>query len=78
MMLVVGVVYELGTPLGTIAVAAKELERALTSAGAPEAHVEDARLIRGEAARCRDVLRQMSGRAGGRRVRRPRRAAGAE
>lgn len=62
--LAAGAAHELGTPLGTIAVASKELERALTVAGAPEAHVEDARLIRAEAARCREVLQQMSGRAG--------------
>lgn len=62
--LAAGAAHELGTPLGTIAVASKELERALTLAGAPEAHVEDARLIRAEAARCRDVLQQMSGRTG--------------
>lgn len=62
--LAAGAAHELGTPLGTIAVAAKELERTLTLAGAAEAHVEDARLIRAEAARCRDVLQQMSGRTG--------------
>ncbi len=62
--LAAGAAHELGTPLGTIAIAAKELERALTLSSADGALVEDARLIRAEAARCRDVLQQMSGRSG--------------
>lgn len=45
--------HELGTPLGTIAVAARELERTLPP-GSPEA--EDARLLRAEAERCRGIL----------------------
>lgn len=45
--------HELGTPLGTIAVVSRELERALP-AGSPEA--EDARLLRAEAERCRSIL----------------------
>jgi two-component system sensor histidine kinase RegB len=49
--------HELGTPLGTIAVVARELERALPP-GSPEA--EDARLLRGEAERCRGILTRLA------------------
>jgi two-component system sensor histidine kinase RegB len=49
--------HELGTPLGTIAVVARELERALPPTS-PEA--EDARLLRGEAERCRSILTQLA------------------
>src|ERR1700733_6145068 len=49
--------HELGTPLGTIAVVARELERALPPAS-PEA--EDARLLRAEAERCRGILTQLA------------------
>jgi len=45
--------HELGTPLGTIAVVARELERALPP-DSPE--VEDMRLLRAEAERCRGIL----------------------
>ena len=45
--------HELGTPLGTIAVVARELERALPP-GSPE--VDDIRLLRAEAERCRGIL----------------------
>ena len=45
--------HELGTPLGTIAVVARELERALPP-NSPE--VEDMRLLRAEAERCRSIL----------------------
>lgn len=62
--LAAGAAHELGTPLGTIAVAAKELERALARSGVDASLVDDARLIRAEAGRCRDVLREMSGRSG--------------
>ena len=49
--------HELGTPLGTIAVVAREFERALP-AGSPEA--EDARLLRAEAERCRGILTKLA------------------
>ncbi len=45
--------HELGTPLGTIAVVARELERAMPP-DSPE--VEDMRLLRAEAERCRGIL----------------------
>lgn len=49
--------HELGTPLGTIAVVARELERAL-----PEnsAEIEDARLLREQAARCRAIIARLA------------------
>jgi two-component system, sensor histidine kinase RegB len=49
--------HELGTPLGTIAVVARELERAL-----PEnsAEAEDVRLLRAQAERCRAILARLS------------------
>lgn len=49
--------HQLGTPLGTIAVVARELERALPP-DSPEA--EDARLLRAEAERCRGILTQLA------------------
>ena len=47
--------HELGTPLSTIAVIAKELENAI-AADAP--HGDDVRLLREQATRCRDILGQ--------------------
>jgi two-component system sensor histidine kinase RegB len=49
--------HELGTPLGTIAVVARELERALPP-DSPEA--EDLRLLRQEAERCRGILTRLA------------------
>jgi two-component system sensor histidine kinase RegB len=49
--------HELGTPLGTIAVVARELERALP-AGSPEAL--DATLLREQAERCRAILARLA------------------
>jgi two-component system sensor histidine kinase RegB len=61
--LAAGAAHELGTPLGTIALAAKELERALESV--PQASLrEDARLIRTEVDRCRAIINQLSANAG--------------
>lgn len=59
--LAAGAAHELGTPLGTIAIAAKELERALA---AHADGLEDVRLIRGEVERCRAVLRRMAAQMG--------------
>ncbi|HVV28978.1 MAG TPA: ActS/PrrB/RegB family redox-sensitive histidine kinase [Rhizomicrobium sp.] len=49
--------HELGTPLGTIAVVARELERSL-----PEhsAEVEDVRLLRAQAERCRAIIARLA------------------
>ncbi|MBT8494526.1 MAG: sensor histidine kinase [Deltaproteobacteria bacterium] len=59
-----GAAHELSTPLGTIALVAKELERSLNKQeGSPEA-IEDLRLIRDQVGRCRVILDQMSAGAG--------------
>ncbi|MCE9576466.1 MAG: sensor histidine kinase [Deltaproteobacteria bacterium] len=58
-----GAAHELSTPLGTVALVAKELERALEKGGNAEL-VADAKLIRGEVGRCRAILDQMAGGAG--------------
>ncbi len=62
--LAAGAAHELGTPLSTIAVVARELERALEALPDNTALIEDARLVREEVARCRDILQHMSGRSG--------------
>ena len=49
--------HELGTPLGTIAVVSRELERALPP-GSPEA--DDVRLLRAQAERCRAILAKLA------------------
>ncbi|MFT3692008.1 MAG: ATP-binding protein [Kofleriaceae bacterium] len=56
-----GAAHELSTPLGTVALAAKELERAL--AANPDL-ASDARLIREQVGRCRAILDQMQQGAG--------------
>lgn len=59
--LAAGAAHELGTPLGTIAVVAKELELAIQQLS-PESNgemAEDARLIRREVDRCRKILDRM-------------------
>jgi len=49
--------HELGTPLSTIAVVAKELEHAL---GPDSPHIADVRLLREQAQRCREILGKLS------------------
>jgi two-component system, sensor histidine kinase RegB len=49
--------HELGTPLSTISVIAKELERAIDSSSP---HVDDVRLLREQSQRCRDILAKLS------------------
>jgi len=49
--------HELGTPLSTITVIARELERAL-EANSP--YAEDVRLLREQAQRCRDILAKLT------------------
>ena len=62
--LAAGAAHELSTPLSTIAVAAAEMEDQLQELeGEPEI-LADARLIRAEVRRCRDILRQLSADAG--------------
>jgi two-component system sensor histidine kinase RegB len=63
--LAAGAAHELATPLSTIALVSKELERALS--GHPEVDrelVEDAALLREQVDRCRAILSQMSTDAG--------------
>ncbi len=60
--LAAGAAHELGSPLGTIAIAAKELERSIRNA--PDEAIADARLIREELERCREIVRRMSANAG--------------
>ena len=53
--------HELGTPLGTITVVAKELERGLP----PDSPMrDDIGLLRSQALRCRDILKTLSDRSG--------------
>lgn len=49
--------HELGTPLSTIAVVARELERALDG---DSPHSEDVRLLREQAQRCREILGKLT------------------
>lgn len=66
-----GAAHELATPLGTIALAAKELERQLERDGHTGQTVDDVRLIREQVARCRRILDQMAvgvGKSGGESV----------
>lgn len=58
--LAAGAAHELSTPLGTIAVVAKELERIATSSWNDPSIAEDTRLIRAEVDRCREILWRMS------------------
>ncbi len=62
--LAAGAAHELATPLSTIAVVAKELERALGADDPDAPAVGDARLIREQVARCREILVQMAADAG--------------
>ncbi len=62
--LAAGAAHELATPLSTIAVVAKELERALAAGAADAPAAADARLIREQVQRCRDILEQMAADAG--------------
>lgn len=57
--------HELGTPLGTIVVAAAELKREVAAAAPDMAAVrEDAELLHAQATRCRGILAQISARPG--------------
>lgn len=62
--LAAGAAHQLSTPLSTIAVVAKELERHLERRDVDEATVADARLIREQVERCRDILLQLAADAG--------------
>jgi two-component system sensor histidine kinase RegB len=60
--LAAGAAHELSTPLGTIAVAARELELALDKVPVDAESREDVRLIGAEVERCRRLLHDMAGR----------------
>lgn len=60
-----GAAHELATPLGTIAVAAGEVERQLRTDGDRECALSDIRLIRAQVARCRSVLDKLAQDSGG-------------
>lgn len=60
--LAAGAAHELGSPLGTIAVVAREIERQSVGDG-HAALAEDARLLRAEVDRCRSILDRMATRA---------------
>jgi two-component system sensor histidine kinase RegB len=57
--LAAGAAHELNTPLGTIALVARELELACDQGDASESMLDDARLIRREVDRCRHILGRM-------------------
>ena len=61
--LAAGAAHELSTPLGTIAVTVKELERHHACSNDPEL-LSDVRLIRNQVDRCRNILQQLSSDAG--------------
>jgi two-component system sensor histidine kinase RegB len=61
--LAAGAAHELGSPLGTIAVVARDIGRGVGGAIDPASLAEDARLLRSEVERCRAILERMSGRA---------------
>jgi two-component system sensor histidine kinase RegB len=62
--LAAGAAHELATPLSTIAVAAKELERQLARGTRGADAAADARLIREQVERCRNILEHMAVDAG--------------
>jgi two-component system, sensor histidine kinase RegB len=60
--LAAGAAHELATPLGTIAVVAREIER--TAERQPGPALDDIRLIRAQVDRCREILSQLAADAG--------------
>jgi two-component system, sensor histidine kinase RegB len=62
--LAAGTAHELATPLSTIALVARELDRELADPALYEAARADAKLIRAEVQRCRAILDRMSVRGG--------------
>jgi two-component system sensor histidine kinase RegB len=62
--LAAGAAHELATPLSTIAVVAKDLERDVAAEGGAERAIDDARLVRRQVERCREILSRMRADAG--------------
>jgi two-component system sensor histidine kinase RegB len=62
--LAAGAAHELATPLSTIAVVAKDLERDIAGASGGERAAEDVRLVRRQVERCREILTRMRADAG--------------
>jgi two-component system sensor histidine kinase RegB len=62
--LAAGAAHELSTPLSTIAVVAKELEREVAKLTVPASVAEDVRLVRAEVERCRAILQALGSDAG--------------
>ncbi len=61
--LAAGAAHELSTPLSTIVVVVKELERSLSKDASREVR-DDLQLVREQVGRCRDILDRMAARAG--------------
>jgi len=62
--LAAGAAHELATPLGTIALVSKELERALSKVTLPDGALDDVKLVRSQVERCREILQGMSASSG--------------
>jgi two-component system, sensor histidine kinase RegB len=62
--LAAGAAHELATPLGTIAIASRELAECLETLDVPLAIKQDAALVFSQAQRCRDILLQLSAASG--------------
>jgi two-component system sensor histidine kinase RegB len=61
--LAAGAAHELSTPLGTIAIVAKELQRSLATVVSDDVS-KDLQLVRDQVGRCREILDRMSANAG--------------
>lgn len=62
--LAAGAAHEIGNPLGTIRIAASELERSMRKGQAPRADLQDIQLIEQEVTRATSVLQRMASAAG--------------
>jgi two-component system sensor histidine kinase RegB len=62
--LAAGAAHELATPLGTMGLIADDFEAAIPQGTLPPAFHDDARLLQGQIARCRDILHQLSADSG--------------
>lgn len=62
--LAAGAAHEIGNPLGTIRMAASELERSMRKGNAPSADLQDIQLIELEVVRATSVLKRMASAAG--------------